>query len=298
MPGGRLRRRVQLRAPHRHAPDRHGARRGRLLLRRRRQRLHRLVHRLRPHDLRPPPQAHPRLDRRPDHAGRHAVHVPARARLRGRAQDRPGGARHRPGALRQLRQRGDAGGHPPRPRLHRQGQDHEVGGELQRLPRLPRVLARAGARGGGHREVPAHAAVPGRHPQGRRRAPSSSRRSTTSTRSRCSSSATATSWPACSPSRSSATPASSRRCPASSRACAASATRTTWCSSSTRSSPASASRSAAPRSCTGSSPTSPASPRPSAAARRAPPRSAARRRSCSSRPTASCCTAAPTAATR
>ncbi len=168
VPGGHLRRRVQLRTPHRHASHRHGAWRGRLLLRCRRQRVHRLVHRLRPHDLRPPPQAHPRLDRRPDHPGRHAVHVPARARLRGRPQDRPGRARHRAVALRQLRQRGDAGGHPPRARLHRQGQDHEVGGELQRLPRLPRLLARAGARRRRARRSSPHAALAGRHPQGHR----------------------------------------------------------------------------------------------------------------------------------
>ena len=60
------------------------------------------------------------------------------------------------GALRQLRQRGDAGGHAPRPRLHGQRQDPQVGRQLQRLSRLPRVLAHHGDGGGRHRALPAH----------------------------------------------------------------------------------------------------------------------------------------------
>ncbi len=238
MPGGGSWRRIKLRAPLERPADRDDARRGGTFFRRRRQRLRGLVLGLRAHDLRAPPPAHRRRHRQADRRGRHALHFPSRARLRGGPQAGAGCAQRRPCQVRQLGVRGHPGGHAAGPGLHRQRQDPQVGGWLPRLSRLPRALVSLSARGLRAGAPALYGALQRGHSARRWKSASSRGRTTISTRWSRSSSRTGASWPPSCASRSWPTRASSPQPTAGWTGCAASATSVGCCSSSTRSSPA------------------------------------------------------------
>ena len=110
---------------------------------RRRQRLHRLPRLLGPADRRPRPPWRGRRDSG-GRSTRHQLRRPVRGRAGAGQTGQASVPEHRPGALRQLRHRGDHERAAPRARLHRPRHDPQVRRRLPRPRRRPAGPGRLG----------------------------------------------------------------------------------------------------------------------------------------------------------